>query len=171
MMGFACAGSAGVEESEARRTMLTNTPVGLLEAVAGLCLVLLASWRLWIAAGKLDALYRDEDAVRARHRRQHANRAPHRLPAWRLQQRCAWRRLIAALHLEAHRCARLCRATVPHAWPGPRRMTYPSEDAGTRAMRLYAHLRTHPLLRRLACWRMRATRGGPAGQAATRSLL
>jgi hypothetical protein len=147
--------------------MLTNTPVGLLEAVGGLCLVLLASWRLWIAAGKLDALYEYEDAVRALHRRQHANRVPRRSPAWRLQQRCAWRRLIAALHQEAHRGAYLCKATVPHAWPSPRRMTYPSEDAGTQAMRLYAHLRTHPLLRRLTRWRLRATRGGPAGHAAT----
>jgi hypothetical protein len=135
--------------------MLTSTLLVWLPSLACLCLVLFISWRLHLAACQLDALYQDQDATRARNRRRRANRPPLRLPAWRLQQRVAWRRLIAALHQEARRCVRLSVAIVPYAWPGPRRLTYPPNGGGTRAMRLYARVRTYPLLNRLVRWRRR----------------
>ena len=137
--------------------MLTSATLALLESVACLCLVLLISWWLLVAAGQLDALHQNEDAARALCLRRRANRPPLRLPAWRLQQRFAWRRLIAALHREARCCARLSGATVPRAWPGPRRVTYPPHGSSTRALRLYARVRTHPLLCRLLLLRTRSS--------------
>jgi hypothetical protein len=135
--------------------MLTSVLLVWLPSLAFLCLVLFSSWRRYVAAGQLDALYQDEDAARARNRRRRANRPPLRLPAWRFQQRVAWRRLIAALHQEARRGVRLSVAIVPYAWPGPRRVTYPPNGGGTRAMWRYVRMRTYPLLNRLVLWRRR----------------